>query len=276
MQNMKNGVKNNYQKSYKHSSERIEMKNKFRAAALLFFAIALTGCAQRSVKNELVSLLANPGTASGSDLMLALCGWPTYETLTPASVDVDLAPDSGLRHGSGTARITARNSRITCSGVIGFTYSSVYMGGHGSGGSEIAIGTIKRESPLPPAISDPGSWAAITVGTKISGRLSETSARLPDGSFGDYYRLDVAKPDCMIRIRLEGEKGLNPKGCLYQNNRLESIFIDGALSPTFNVICVREGAAVLLVSALGKKGRYTILVEEPDDQTRSMMKPCRR
>ncbi len=257
------------------------MKKALTILVLLIPAcILLPGCAQNAVKKELLSLLENPGTARGSDLMVVLCGWPTYEKLHPDTIDVEITPGSGLRSGSGTAAIRARNTGITCSGKIDFTYSPVYMGGHGSGGTELSFGAFEREDTLPAGISDPRQSRPIAIGSKTGGRLSEKSLRLPDGSFGDYYALEIVKPGSMIRIRLEGEKGLNPKGCLYQDNKLMSTFISSqfseTLSSTSNVICVDRGTVVLLVTAGKQTGRFSLMAEEVDAATRSMLKPCRR
>ncbi len=248
-------------------------------ATAIIACILFSGCAQNAVKREFLSLLENPGTARGSDLMLVLCGWPAQEMLRPVTVEVDLSPGSGLHDDSGTAGISARNDRFTCGGKIEFTYSAVYMGGHGSGGTDIALGPFEREDSLPPEISDPLQSCVISIGTRIAGHLSEKSVRLPDGSYGDYYALKIVKPDSMIRIRLEGEKGLNPKGCLYQDNKLVSTFISflfGETPSTFNIISVNKGKVILLVTAIRKTGRYTILIEEPDEAARSMMMPTRR
>lgn len=249
-----------------------------RGASQLILVLSLIcACAKSAVRDEIKSLLNSFGTASGSDLMLALCGWPAGTKPRLLSLDIGITPEIGLRGGSGTADIAASCGSFDCRAKISFIYSQVTVGGHGyDGGKEIQFSGFKRLSAVDPAISDPPSARVLKIGEKTVGRLSEKSFRLPDGSLANYYYVDLQDMNPLVRFELEAERGLNPHGYIYQNNMLIDGFVcslhDIKPQPYDNVCPLEKGKAVILVTAGAKKGSYTILLEEPDDNARSMLR----
>lgn len=244
---------------------------------LIIILSLLSACAKSAVRDEIKSLLDSFGTANGSDLILVLCGWPASAKPRLLSLDLELAPESGLKAGSGTADISAACGSFDCRAKISFIYSQVTVGGHGyGGGRQIQLGGFKRLSAVDPSISDPPNARALRIGEKTAGRLSEKSARLPDGSSADYYSIDLQDENPLVRFELAGERGLNPRGYIYQNNLLIDGFIcslpDIKAQPYDNVSPLEKGKAVILITAGAGKGEYTILLEVPDNSARSMLR----
>ncbi len=239
--------------------------------------VLFLGCTKGEVKDELKLLLDNPGTARGSDLMLALCGWPTHARMRALSLEVELSPGSGRTTGEGTADISATYRSFSCRAKIGFSYGRAFVGGHGlGGGNEIQLSQFRRENPVPAAIGDPSGARRVQIGTLIRGRLAQKSGRLPDGSLADYYFIDLETRHPLLHFELEGERGLNPGGYVYQDCRPAGTFIcnmKGATLPKhWNVIPLKRGRAVILVTAREKDGAYSLLIEEPDDGVRSLLR----
>ncbi len=191
---------------------------------VILISMLLFGCAKSAVKEEFKSLMDNPGAASGSGLMLSLCGWPTNVKLRPVSMDIELAPESNRKYGNGIAGISATGDLFACKGKISFTYGRTYVGGHGSGGYEIQIGGFKKLNAVDPAISDPPAARPIKMDETIKGMLDKKSGRLPDGSFADYYYIDLDNANPLIRFHLKAERGLNPGGYVYQDNKVNLMF----------------------------------------------------
>jgi hypothetical protein len=242
---------------------------------VIFIGVLLLGCAQGAVKDEFRSLMESPGTASGSDLMLALCGWPTIVKLRPVSIDVALSPESSRKHGSGIADISAKGDMFACRARIEFMYQHTYVGGHGySGGTEIQLRGFKKMNAVDPAISDPPTARPIRMGETIKGVLDIKSGRLPDGSFADYYYTDLDRANPLVRFNLTAERGLNPKGYVYQERKLIDEFGSrwSGTRPYDNVCPLEKGRAVILISARKQTGSYTIRLDEPDDSVRSMLR----
>jgi hypothetical protein len=237
----------------------------------------LIGCAKNAVKEEIKSLLDNSASASGSDLMLALCGWPTYTKMQLLSLDVELSPESSRKEGDGVADISAAYNSFNCKSRIAFSYTRTYTGGHGySGGNEIQIGGLKRLDAVDAAISDPHEAHQAKMQISTSGVLSDKSSRLPDGSYADYYYIVLENPYPLIRFDLEAEHGFNPGGYVYQNNKLIATFTcsrrDNKLPNYYNVITLEKGKAVILITGHHETGRYNLFLEEPDNAVRSMLK----
>ena len=184
---------------------------------VIFVIMIFFGCAKKVVLEEFKSLMDNSGSASGSDLMLALCGWPTHVKPLPVSIDIELSSTSSRKEGEGIADISAKCGSFDCKAKISFNYSSTYVGGHGySGGSGIQIGGLKRLDTVDPAISDPPNALPIKIGEPLKGMLDKNSVQLPDSSFAVYYNIELDNPNPLIRFNLEADQGLNPEGYVYQ------------------------------------------------------------
>ncbi len=248
------------------------MKNGFQ---LMILCVMMLGCARGAVKKELLSLMDNPGTAAGSDLMTALCGWPAGDKLRPDSMDIELGPESTGSSGQGFVRISAGGDSFSCTGKVSFSYWHSYGGGHGySGGNEIQLGKFKRLDAVDAAISDPPGARPIGMNETRKGQLGEKSGRLPDGSFADHYSINLENENPLLRFNLEAEKGLNPRGYVYQGGKLVDVFSSrwSGTAPYDNICFLEKGRAVVLITTGKKSGSYAIRLDEPDEAARSMLK----
>ena len=176
-----------------------------RTLSLLIIGILMSGTAchltmEGAVEEEIRSLMRSPWSATGSDFQLALCGWPAARRLELKSLSLNISPMSDRKFGSGTAEAAAEGEGVTCRGKVFFTYSRVYMGGHGAGGSELRLGTLKRESPVEAFLANPPAARPLKVGQLFKGALTPSSFRLPDGCRAEYFRLSLPMPDPPLKM----------------------------------------------------------------------------
>jgi hypothetical protein len=246
----------------------------FCILAALLTVFLFSGCmssVKRDIEKEIHSLVDNPGTASGSDLMLVLCGWPATMKLELQSLTIDLDPQSDSKSGSGFAELHAEHNGTVYQSKISFTYFKSYTGGHGySGSNEISVSNLTRESDVDSAIGNPGQVHTINIGEKLNGEFNETSLLFPDGLTANFYSVNLPE-DAAIKIILErvNEKSSVPTGYIYQNNKLISVF-------GYSGNRLKGGRTILMVCSRELHSKYSILVEQLDEKTKSMfIKPKR-
>jgi len=238
-------------------------KQKIGAAFILFILLLLPGCFRNphgDADTEFRLLMDNQFSASGSTLAYGTCGWPVSGKMKLKSLKIDLFPDSGLKEGRGYAELTSDGDGFTCGGKLFFIYDYSYTGGHGySGGTEINIRIINRESAVDENVSNPASAVPIETGKLITGELTTGDTSLPDKSSADYYSLELKGNKPAIKfVNIKGE-GFTVKGSVYQDKM--------HISPLSGMgIKLKPGRAVILISGEGKTGRYSFKIEELGDK----------
>ncbi len=247
------------------------MPDTLKLLMILFtiFILVLPGCFRNpsgDADSEFRSLMENQYSASGSDLTFAVCGWPVSGKMKLKDLKLELFPDSTSKSGRGYAGISTAGDGFTCGGKIFFVYNYSYTGGHGySGGTDLRLAILERESTVDEKISNPSTAASIETGKQIEGTLSETDLRLPDNSPADYFYLELKDKNPGIKITSSGKNGLSVKGCIYQNNKLVS-----SLTP-FG-FKLKTGRAVILITSGGKVGNYSLRVDELSEAEKSNLK----
>ncbi len=240
-------------------------------------SMLLFGCTKSAVKKEFESLINDSFTASGSALKLTLCGWPAPVKLRPVSVDIELSAGSDRKGGGGIAELSTKGDLFDCKAKISFMYARTYVGGHGySGGTEIQLNGFKKLDAVDPGISDPPSAQPIKIGEIAKGVLDKKSRRMPDGTLANYYFIDLEHANPLIRFNMAANGSPQPKGYIYQNNKLIDEFRCrwSGTQPYDNVCPLEKGKAVILITASVRtaSGSYTIRLDEPDDAARSMLR----
>lgn len=252
-----------------------QLKSSLAKTALLFAAvISASGCitsVRHDVETEIRQLAQNPGSASGSDLMLVLCGWPTTMKLDLKTLNVQLDPRSDSKGGSGTAEISAEKDGITYHGMISFIYFRGYTGGHGySGSNEIALSNMIRESEIERNIASPANPRPIKTGEKIYGTFDDSSIIFPDKMAAQYYSIELPE-DAAIKITLDrpDKKIPEPHGFIFQRNLLISGF-------DYSGNRLKGGHTILMVCSRNLHSQYSIQVEQLDEKAKeNFIKPKR-
>jgi hypothetical protein len=236
---------------------------------MILILVFIAGCFRfpySDIKEELTSLMKDQYSATGSDLTFVMCGWPVHGIMKLKSVEVKMNPGSDSSGGSGTADMQAEGEGFSCGGRVFFTYTYGYTGGHGySGGTDIKPGILNRESDVEHSISNPSAVLLIKTGANISGTFSEGGARLPDGLLCDYYCIELNDKNPAIRIITGNKTNLTIRGCIYQNSRLVS-------SLPYSGVKLKQGRAIILITAGNKTGNYSFTVEELDEAEKSKLK----
>jgi hypothetical protein len=232
---------------------------------ILIFIIGMIGCS--NVEKEIRMAIKESGTATGSEFVTQLCGWPSTAKLDITKFDMKLTPDSTQNEGSGSVDITANGDGYICDGKIFFTYSSAYTGGHGlSGSNDLHFGIIQRESDVAKEISSPEKAVELKPGVKKTGSVTEQSYRLPDGSYAEFYFVDVQGDKPAITVAAASlTKDFSITGSMYQNNKLVSGL--SAFGTRF-----KPGRVYLLLTGGKHTGQFTITVNELSEAEKSMLK----
>ena len=243
----------------------IKLQIMFCITILLF----LTGCFRNprvDADSEFRSLMDSQYSASGSDLAFASCGWPVKGKMKLTELKISMFPDSTANNGRGYADISAEGNRFSCKGKLFFIYDYSYTGGHGySGGTDLKLGIIQRESEVDKKISNPRNAVFIENGKNIEGELSLSDTQLPDKTFADYYYIELKDNNPAIKITAKGKDKLNITGCIYQDNKLISALPSGGIK-------LKQGRAVILIASDGKKGKYSFRVDDLNDEGKSELK----
>jgi hypothetical protein len=239
---------------------------RFQMILLISFFLVLTGCFRNprgDAETEFNVLMDNQFSASGSDLAYAACGWPVSGKMKLKALKLDLFPDSTSENGRGYAEISTEGDRFTCGGKLFFIYNYSYTGGHGySGSTDLKIEIIQRESAVDEKISNPPLALQIETGKIIEGELSETDMRLPDNTPIDYYSIELKGDKPAIKFTDVKGNGISIKGSVYQNRMFVSGLSDTGMK-------LKQGRAVILITAGGKTGRYSFKAEELSDAEKS-------
>ncbi len=236
---------------------------------LCALALAALSCFRNpsgDAESEFRESVKYPGTASGSTLTYMTCGWPVTGLMKLNKLKVDMFPDSTMKEGRGYALIQTEGENFKCEGKLFFVYGYTYTGGHGySGGTGINISIIDRESEVDERVSTPSSAVEIMAGETISGELIETDSKLPDGSYADFYFLELAAENPAIKFTRAKGEGLHIKGAVYQQKKLASSLSEFGFK-------LKPGRAVILVTAGKSTGRYTLRVDNLSDEEKSKLK----
>lgn len=221
------------------------------AGFFLFLLIYSQGNTERRLKKELKQLIeVCPFSATGSDLMLAVFGWPSLKTLQLKSLLVSVSPQSSSKSGSATATISGISEGVEYNAEVSFTYFKSYMGGHGySGGSGLSLSNFQRENEVPSFVCCPGSFKTIQPGEALQDSITNESFHLPDGSLANYYQLTTNFNISVIEIELTGydKKQLSLKYFIFKGNKIITRY-NAQNTGTFSV----------LVTGGSKTGSYTI------------------
>lgn len=238
-------------------------------SAFILIILATSGCFRNprgDADTEFRLLMENQYSASGSDLTFETCGWPVNGRMRLKSLSINLFPDSSLKDGRGYADISAEGEGFSCGGKLFFIYGYSYTGGHGySGGTDLRLNLIQRETEVDRNVSDPPVSTKINTGIKIKGQFAASGTSLPDNTPADFYSLELNGSSPGIKIITESKDRLNIKGCVYQNNKLISTL-------TGSGIKLRPGRVIILVTAGGKTGDYSITVEELSEAEKSLLR----
>jgi hypothetical protein len=245
------------------------MDKKIRYKATIVSALILMfgffGCS--NVEKEIRMALSENGTAIGSEFVTQLCGWPSTAKLDITKFDMKLTPDSTQNDGSGFVDITAKGEGYICDGKIFFTYSSAYAGGHGfSGSNDLHFGIIQRETDVAKEISSHEKAIELKLGEKKTGSVSEQSYRLPDGSYAEYYYVDLKGDNPAIKVVTTTlTKDFIVRGSMYQNNKLISgLSIFGTK--------FMSGRVYILITGGKHTGNFSITINELSEDEKSKLK----
>ncbi len=242
---------------------------KFHMTLLALFIFLTAGCFRNpsgDADSEFRSLMDSQYSASGSELTYAVCGWPVSGRMKLKNLKLDMFPGSTSESGRGYAEISTEGDGFNCGGKIFFVYNYSYTGGHGySGGTSLRMAILERESSVDEKISNPGIASAIETGRELEGELSETDIRLPDNAPADYYYLELKDKNPGVKITTSGKIKSSITGCIYQNNIPVS-----TLTPFGTKL--KPGRAVILVTAGGKRGKYSIKIDELSEAEKSNLK----
>lgn len=223
----------------------------FGVGTLLFLVIFYSGNTERKLKKELKQLVeVYPFSATGSNLMLAVFGWPSSQTLQLKSLSVDVNPQSSSKSGAATAVIIGIAGGVEYSAEVSFTYFKSYMGGHGySGGTGLSLSNFQRENEVPPFVCCPANYKALKPEEALEDSITTNSYRLPDGSFANYYQFTTQSNISEYEIELSGydKKQLSLKYFVYKGNKMVT---------RYNIH--NTGTFCILVSGGQHTGAFTI------------------
>lgn len=233
-----------------------------------FFLLVLSGCFITSgdLEDEISSIMNSQFSATGSDLTLAVCGWQPSENLKVQVLKAKTDPYSSGGTGLGSAYIKGNGQHFSCEGEISFHYSEAYMGGHGSGYNSLKIELINRESEVPASISNNPDAKKISIDENISGRLSDSSRFLPDGSHADWYYIDINGKEPAIKVLIQSDnKKINPRCYIYQGMKFISKDVDSGFR-------INQGRVIIMISAGKDMCGYSLKVINLTDSDKSILK----
>lgn len=168
----------------------------------IFLLIYGFGHTERKLKKELKQLIeVSPFSATGSDLMLAVFGWPSAQTLKLTELSVSLNPQSSSKSGSAVATIFGTVDGISYNAEVWFSYFRSYTGGHGySGGMGYNLSNFQRENKVTSVVCCATNVKTIQTGAFIHDSITKQSYHLPDGSLANYYELTVEDniSECLV------------------------------------------------------------------------------
>jgi hypothetical protein len=222
--------------------------------ALACVILYLSGSTKRQLKAELRELIeVSPFSASGSDLMLAVFGWPSIQKLDLKSLTVTLDPQASSKSGSATAIIAGIANGVEYNAIVSFTYFKSYTGGHGfSGGNSLGFSNFRRVNELAAFISSPEKFKTVHPGDSLQDSITSKSYRLPDGTLANYYQLDIDFNFSEVEIEL------------IEKNKLEltlhlMVFKDNRMLITYSP--ENTGKFILLITGGNKTGDYTMYIK---------------
>lgn len=223
----------------------------------LFLVIYFSGNTERKLKKELKQLIeVSPFSATGSDLMLAVFGWPSTQKLVLKEVKVSVDPQSSSKSGSATATISGIANGTDYYAEVWFTYFGSYTGGHGySGGTGLGLSNFQRENEVPAAICQPTKFTSLKPGEAIQDSLTAESYRFPDGSLANYYQLSIAEniSEYEIEIAETDKTQLSVKSLLFKDCKMVTRFNKR-----------NTGTFILLVTGGEKTGTYSIKLHKTE------------
>lgn len=223
----------------------------------LFFVIYYSGNTGGKLKKELKQLIEiSPFSATGSDLMLAVFGWPSSQKLLLKEVKVNVEPQSSSKSGSATARISGTANGTDYYAEVWFTYFSSYTGGHGySGGTGLGLSNFQRENEVPAAICQPTKFTSLKPGEILHDSLTAESYHLPDGSLANYYQLSIGENIIEYEIEIDetDKTQLSVKSLLFKDCKMVTRFNKR-----------NTGTFTLLVTGGEKTGTYSIKLHKSE------------
>jgi hypothetical protein len=222
---------------------------------LLAIVIYIAGGTERKLKKELRQLIEiYPYSATGSDLMLAIFGWPSSQKLHLKTLSVALDLQATLKSGSATAIISASADTTEYNVQIWFSYFKSYMGSHGvGGGMSLGLSNFQRENEVPDNVCCPERIKTINAGDSITDSLTNQSLRLPDGALAKYYQIKTERNISELEFELEAEnkQDLQLKTVFYKDKKM----ISGYRLRT-------AGTFIILVTGGTASGRYSLKVPD--------------
>lgn len=231
---------------------------------LLFFSACMS--ASSDVRESIKNLERSQFSAKGSDLTLAVCGWQPVSSMTFTRTDADLFPDSTKKRGRGYLYIDGKGKSFECSSKIFFIYTEGYTGGHRSYETFLNFGTFERHNNVTPEVSSRPKSKTLQIGEEISGSISKSSSQIPEGSYADFYSLEIpVRTGIRIdikRISGDSENSFYPRAFLYQDqNFLSKDDLTGTI--------VKPGKVHIMVTSGTESGHYKLKISELTEKEKS-------